>query len=289
MWQEPLSPSASRAPVLVDYHVHSTFSEDARSTPEEIVEAALRRGLDAVVFTEHLEFPPPPGWKEPAYVPGRVLPAGEYLSAVAALREARGTELEIGAGAELGLEGHNLEGLDPYLERFRPDFDFVIGSLHSVNGTLVQLPEYTDPHGPAAAARLYLEKLVAGVKKAAAMKACDVIGHIDLFKRSPTFGPFRPDDQRDCLEELFRTIIDAGMGLEVNTSGYRQPPREPYPGLETLRLYRRMGGEIVTIGSDSHTAQTVGLGSAEALDFIRAAGFRYMTLFSGRRPRFVRI
>jgi len=271
---------------LVDYHIHSTLSEDAVSTPEEIVRVALERGLDEIVFTEHLEFVPPPDLEEPAFIPQRVLAADEYRRTAESLRERFGDRLRIGMGVELGLEGHNLDALATYLQENDLPLDYVLGSLHSIGGTLIQLPEFTDPLGPAGAARLYFDRLLEGIRRAADLGACDVVGHFDLVKRSPTFGRFRLQDHREHAEHVLGEIISAGIGLEVNTSGYRQAPGEPYPGLETLKLYRQMGGEIVTVGSDSHRAATVGLESERALDFVRAAGFEHITLFTGRNPSF---
>lgn len=274
---------------LIDYHIHTRFSEDSLATPEECVADAAERGLGGVIFTEHLEFPPPPDWPEPAYHPGRVLDARAYQEAVSAVRDRWAGTLDVGLGAELGLEPHNLKALGPYLDTYDPGFDIVIGSLHSIRGVLVQLPEYTDPLGPQAASREYFGSLYAGVREAVQMRAFDVLGHLDLVKRSPTFGVFRAGDHRELLREILVTIIREGLGVEVNTSGYRQPPGEPYPGLETLRLFRELGGEIVTVGSDSHRAATVGQESARALDFIRAAGFRRLALFRARHPTFVPI
>lgn len=277
-----------RAP-LVDYHIHSTFSEDARSTPREIIEVALERGLDQVMFTEHLEFPPSPDYPEVAFFPERVLPWAEYQEALSGLGQVFGPRIEIGIGAELGLEPHNLDAWEPYSAEHQPAFDFVLGSLHAVGGRLVQMPEFSRDSGADGAATVYFDQLLAAVRRAVAMGACDALGHVDLVKRSPSFGRFRLESYRERLEALFEVIIPAGVGLEVNTSGYRQPPGEPYPGLETLRLYRESGGEVVTIGSDSHVADTVGQGSAEALDLVRAAGFSHLTLFRERKPRFVRL
>lgn len=274
---------------LVDYHIHTLFSEDARSSMEDCARAALERGLGGIIFTEHLEFPPDPDEPEPAYVPERVLEARSYAEAVGALKAELGQRLEVGLGVELGLEPHNLAGFPGYLEKNRLPLDYVLGSLHTVKGVLVQFPEYTDSLGPWEAARLYFERLLAGVRQAVKLGACDVIGHLDLVKRSPTFGTFRLHEHRAQVEEILRTIIEGGLGLEVNTSGWRQPPAEPYPGLETLRLYRRLGGQIITVGSDSHSASTVGRDTERALEYIRAAGFQAVTLFSGRQPRFVKL
>jgi len=274
---------------LIDYHVHTTFSEDGVSTPEACAKAAADRNLSGIIFTEHLEFIPPPDSPEPAYVPARVLPAREYGLAVAAVREQWRGRLSVGLGVELGLEPHNLDAVPEFLATAELALDYVLGSLHFIRGVLVQEPAFADRLGSTEAARLYFERLLAGVKRASSLGVCDVIGHLDLVKRSPTFGGFRLRDQRAHVEETLRVIIRDGLGLEVNTSGLRQSPGEPYPGLDTLKLYRELGGEIVTVGSDSHTAATVGLGSAEALEFIRAAGFRHITLFSARTPRRVAI
>ena len=39
-----------------DLHIHSTYSKDGKSTPEEIVNAALEKGLGCIAVTDHNEF-----------------------------------------------------------------------------------------------------------------------------------------------------------------------------------------------------------------------------------------
>ena len=58
----------------------------------------------------------------------------------------------------------------------------------------------------------------------------------------------------DRVEEVLRTVIPKGVGIECNTNR----GNEPLPGPEILRLYRRLGGEIVTLGSDAHRPGDVG-------------------------------
>lgn len=40
----------------VDLHVHSRYSGDSVSDPEEIIEHAIERGLDGIAFTEHYSY-----------------------------------------------------------------------------------------------------------------------------------------------------------------------------------------------------------------------------------------
>lgn len=64
----------------------------------------------------------------------------------------------------------------------------------------------------------------------------------------------------DRVEEVLRTVIPKGVGIECNTNR----GNEPLPGPEILRLYRRLGGEIVTLGSDAHRPGDVGCSSGSA-------------------------
>ena len=77
------------------------------------------------------------------------------------------------------------------------------------------------------------------------------------------------------------------MGIELNASGFSHPPAEPYPGLDTLKMYKSVGGKILTFGSDSHQADGVGRNIVRAHELAREAGFTEYTLFENRRPRFV--
>ena len=69
----------------------------------------------------------------------------------------------------------------------------------------------------------------------------------------------------------------------------RQTPKEAFPGFDVLKLYKALGGEILTIGSDAHIAEDVGKGLKEAVGMARAAGFRYITVFNRRKPGWVSI
>ena len=36
-----------------DYHVHTSFSYDSDSPPEEMIQAAVKKGLQTICITEH--------------------------------------------------------------------------------------------------------------------------------------------------------------------------------------------------------------------------------------------
>ena len=55
---------------------------------------------------------------------------------------------------------------------------------------------------------------------------------------------------------------------------------------DTLALYREMGGEKVTVGSDAHRPEDVGCFIRQRQELLRECGFRYFTTFTGGEPEF---
>ena len=70
------------------------------------------------------------------------------------------------------------------------------------------------------------------------------------------------------------------MGSEVNTNR----GRTPLPDEKWLRLYADMGGEIVTLGTDAHSAGFVGCAIRERQELLRRCGLRRFCTFEKRRP-----
>ena len=61
------------------------------------------------------------------------------------------------------------------------------------------------------------------------------------------------------------------------------------PGPDILRWYAEMGGERVTLGSDSHRPEQIGAGLEVALQAIQTAGLKYLTQFERRRAKLIPI
>jgi histidinol-phosphatase (PHP family) len=132
---------------------------------------------------------------------------------------------------------------------------------------------------------------LAEMRRAVESDLFDLIGHLDLVKRYGVryYGPFAPSLFAAEVREILKLAVERGVGLEINTSGLRQAPRETYPGLEVLRWYRELGGQVLTVGSDAHSVKDLGKGIAEALGLAREAGFDAVTLFEKREPRRLKI
>ncbi len=112
-----------------------------------------------------------------------------------------------------------------------------------------------------------------------------VLGHLTLPLRymNENLGEQMTfDGHYDQCREIFRALIESGCGIECNTNR----GNVPLPDAPLLKLYRETGGEIITIGSDAHSAEYVGCRVRETQALLRTCGFRYFCTFEGGKPTF---
>lgn len=255
---------------MLDYHIHSTHSLDATASVAGMCARAIELGLAEIAFAEHVDNNPLDdcfGRFDPRAFSGEIEQAGRRF----------GDRLRILKGVELGEPHLYPREIGELLSRSA--FEVVIGAVHWIGDTIISIDAFSHLDVEALYHRYFDEVL-----KTAEQSDIDVLAHIDLVKRFGVkyLGPFHVEPFRGQIEAVLRTIIRRGIALEVNTSGLRQPCREPFPGPEILALYRELGGHLVTMGSDAHTPEHLGSGLAEALEMIRAAGFESVTSYRAR-------
>jgi len=269
------------SPIRVDYHIHTRFSVDSQSSPARCCLAARQAGVEEICFTDHLDVHP----VDPGF--GYFDPGG-YSRAVTAVAGFPGVSVRL--GLEVGFDRRSHADLLAYLEAHPLPLDFVLGSVHVVEDRLLDTFLLSaGNHEPAISA--YLDEVEAAVRAAASHRLFDVLGHLDVFKRYLPGGHGRSRLARfqDRIDSILELAAAGGVGLEVNTSGLRNRLGETLPALEVVRRFRELGGEILTVGSDSHREGDVGAGIDAALDIARAAGFRAITVFRQRQPAWVDI
>jgi len=259
--------------ILFDDHVHSGLSIDGEEMALAFCRAAVERGLGGLSFTEHLDTDP----ADPGY--------GRYNFELLrrASEEARrmyGCRLSILVGAEVDFQPLFAPQIADFI-RACP-LDFVLGSVHYVQREFV-CPEYFLRHGEEEAYRNYL----GAVEAAVASGLFDSLAHLDLAKRygTPVCGPFTPGLYWERIDRILRLLIQRGMALEINASGWRQAPGEPYPGEAIVQRYAELGGRLITIGSDAHRPADIGRDLDRAIDLARRAGFTHLTRFVARQPQ----
>ena len=113
-----------------------------------------------------------------------------------------------------------------------------------------------------------------------------VLGHLDLIKRYDQAGPWPDANARDIVAEILEEAIRRGKGIELNTSSIRYGLTDLTPSTELLRLYRDLGGRILTIGSDSHKPEHLGAHIPMMRERLKDIGFTEFCTFQDMEPMF---
>lgn len=261
---------------MFDYHIHSDFSADCDTPMEETIEKAISLGLEEICFTDHIDYDYPD--KDWVFE----FDLNEYGKKIKKVQTKYRDKIIIKKGIEFGLQPHLL---DRYKQLMRKEnFDFVICSMHAVEGKDLHSGEFFAGKTVEETYEVYYKELLSCIKE---YKDFSILGHLDLVKRY-TKEKSR-DNFHDITREIFKEIIPAGKGIELNTSGYRYGLESGMPSLDILQLYKECGGEIITIGSDSHSSETLAYQFGRSLEQIQAAGFEYIASFTEGEPEFHKI
>ena len=274
---------------MLDYHLHSTCSADGISTIAQYCRHAAEQGFIEIGFCEHADFDP----RDRSY---GFFDYTLFRRQIEAQRRAimgYGDSLAIRAAVEVTYQTSREEEIKRFLRG--KELDYVVGSVHLVEDSrewaMVSEEGRCEHYFARRSVREAYQLYFAEVRRAVESGLFDLIGHFDVAKRYGVrcYGPFDFSLFATEICEILKLAAERGVGLEINTSGLRQPPRETYPGLEVLRWYRELGGQILTVGSDAHSVDDLGKGIAEALGLAHEAGFEAITLFEKRQPRQLRI
>ena len=115
--------------------------------------------------------------------------------------------------------------------------------------------------------------------QAARTRLFDSLAHPDLPKK---FNLRPTTDFTAVYEDALQVVAEADVAIEISTAGLRKLCREIYPSGQFLQIARRLGVPI-TLGSDSHIPQDVGLDFNEAVALGRACGYDRICRFTQRK------
>lgn len=260
----------------LDYHVHTTFSPDGQATMEEQCRRAVEIGLQEVAFTEHLDLQP----DDPFFGFYNREAYDAEFERCQALFEGR---LSLRRGLEVT---YQQEFHDQIVNRLTGyPYDFVIGSVHVILAEPLFDEALYRRYSPLECYTLYYQEL----ERAARSGLFSSLGHLDLPKRYShhIYGDVPWTGHRELVERVLRAAVGTGTGIEINTSGLASGAAETFPPLDVVALYRELGGEILTVGSDAHRTAQLGFCIDTALDMARAAGFKAVATFEHRQPHLV--
>ena len=265
-----------------DCHIHTEFSFDGHQTAQEAVRVAEKVGLTEITITEHCECNDnaalPPGEE-----PWTDLDVAAYTKTFEKLRET--TPVKINIGIELGQAAQGPEYAKKMVSAYK--WDFILGSLHNVrneydfsyidykNNDIKKL--FTE----------YFEQLYETVMLGGFSSLTHLYYPVRyIYRAGLTVDLSAFDEQIHAILEL---CAKKDIGLEINTSTLDDKFADFVPGLKYAEMFRALGGKIITVGSDAHRSQRVGLGISEAYEMIKRAGFSEIATFENRIPVFHKI
>ena len=271
-------------PITADYHLHTSFSGDATSSMEEMIQQGIRLGLTHMCFTDHYdyEFPMMRDLPDDYFI----VNTDSYLYEFLRMREKYNGQIKLNFGIELGLQPHLIRHNAVYAKSY--DFDFIIGSSHVCNKQDPYYPEFYEGRSEEEAYREYFSSIIENIRT---FSNFDVYGHLDYVVR---YGPnkdreYTYEKYRDLLDQIIDLLLEKGKGIEINTAAVKAGLKELHPCTAVLKRYHDMGGEIITVGSDAHAVSRITADFDRAAEILKACGFQYYTIFENRMPEFKKL
>ncbi len=265
--------------IYYDYHIHTNLSLDSKALLEHIIEQAINLNLKEIAITDHVE---------PNELTGEIEDSTlyEHFDKINSFQDKYKDKIKILKGAEVTLYTDNEVQFNNFVERHK-DIDFIIGSSHALDKKNLYYGYNYEEHNKKDIYEAYLNEILININK----HNFSVYGHLDFISRYVHYdNPFlNYNEFKELLDEIFKALVRNNKGLEVNTSGLRYGIDCFYPSKELLKRYKELGGEIVTVGSDSHKASDVGRDFHRAYDYLKSCGFDYITTYEKLKPKMIKI
>ena len=278
--------------MFADYHVHTCYSDDSDYLMEDVVRDAVSLGMDEICFTDHVDYGIKRDWDDPLGVVYRKGGPGEpermavanvdyprYAAEIASLQEKYKGQITVKMGMEFGMQQHTVPQYEKLFASY--PFDFIILSVHQVEDKEFWTQDFQRGRTQEEYNLRYYTEILELVRK---YHNYSVLGHLDLISRYDKVGYYPFEKIRPMISEILKTVIEDGKGIEVNTSCYRYGIQDLTPSVDILKLYRSLGGKIITIGSDSHKKEHLGAHIPETMQRIKSLGFDEIYTFSRMVP-----
>lgn len=267
---------------IADSHIHSNFSGDCKEDLKNIFEFAIKNNINEITITDHLDPDFPSG--VPFFID-----IDKYISTLSKYRDLYQEKLKLNLGIEFGLQPHLLKEFNEISSL--NELDFIIGSTHAANKMNPVEDDFFLGKTKDEAHEVYFKDTLSNARL---FKDISVYGHLDFIKRygkniNKDFSTINYKKHWDIIRDILKALINNNSGLEINTSAYRYGTSEPYPNDLILKEYKKLGGEIITIGSDSHIASHISKDFDKAYKLLKDCGFDYYATFNKRKPNFIKL
>lgn len=268
-----------------DSHNHSAFSHDAVCTTEELCKAAIAAGLDGIVISDHFNIPQFKGMDSTAHIVDSVKSAKQAAKDFA-------PRLALFTGVELGEAVWNKANADIFIGAINPDV--VLSSVHAVRFEDVRKSFSRIDFSEWDTEQLdgYMQAYFRDMQEMVECMDMDILPHLDNPLKYMN-GRYNKgmDTKPYCrkIDRILNTVIERRIALELNVSQIGLAYDNFMPTLNIMARYKELGGTLVTIGSDAHHAERVGINFDKGAKALYDLGFREYHYFKNREPYAVKL
>ncbi len=255
-----------------DYHIHTSYSPDSFVDMEDYIICAIKNNFDEICFTDHIDY-----GNESCYCCDCV----NYLKEINNYQKKYSNKIKIKFGMEFGAQARHKDYFNRIFNNW--DFDFIILSFHLIDDLDLWDRSYQRGKTQDEFNLGYYQEILNTIK---VYDNYSVLGHLDLIRRYDDYGEYPFLKTKDIVAEILSHLIENDKGIELNTSSFRYNLEDLMPRKEILKLYKDLGGKIITIGSDSHQCAHLGYKIKEMKEVLKNIGFKYFCTFDKMSPQF---
>ncbi len=255
---------------MIDYHIHTNFS-DGKNSHEEIIRSAKELNLTEIGFSDHLclNFP---NWAI------GLNDIESIANKIILLKNEK--DIIVKFGFEVDYLDDKKDEIAEIIDKL--PLDYTIGSIHYIKNwnfdTNKKMFKKLDID------QFYLDYFSL-INKAAQSGLFDIIGHIDLAKKFNYYPSF---DLNTLYQQTAKVLKESDVAFELNTSGLDKRCNEFYPSEPFLQILFQHDIPV-TLGSDTHKTEDLARYFNEAISLLKKIGYTRIARFTNRKRDYVNI
>ncbi|MDI9475736.1 MAG: histidinol phosphate phosphatase [Natronincolaceae bacterium] len=255
---------------MYDCHVHTNFSTDAVMDIRDAIRVSNKLGI-GLIITDHMDYK--------HHIPNEfIFDPDEYFNEYEIYRSEK-----LLLGVEIGFRDDSLKEIRELKDNY--PFDFIIGAIHVVNGIDIYYKEYYEGKSKEQAYEEYLKNMLLLVKH---HDFFDSLAHMDYITRYSIYkdkGLYYKDFP-DLIDEILKELLIADKAIEINTR-WIHDKNTVDNFIIILKRFRELGGKYVTIGSDAHRPEDIGVNFDIAKEIVYVCDLKPV-YYKGRKPYYVK-
>ena len=287
--------------MYADYHLHCEYSDDSNEPMENQIQKAITLGLDEMCFTDHVDYGIKRDWDDPegiiirhAVEHGKEVDLvlanvnyPKYFEALNMYQKKYASSISIKKGLEFGIQSITVDAYEKLYASYQDDLDFILFSMHQVNN----LEFWTQDFQKEKTQKQYNDEYYKEIYQTMQIfHHYSCLAHLDLLARYDENGIYPFENEKDIIAEILKYAIRDGKGIEINTSSWKYGLKDTQPSRAILKLYKDLGGKIITVGSDAHETKYLASHIKDAYAILKnEIGINEICTFDHMQPIFHKI